>query len=186
MRLTKWRLVLIYIGCAVLSWGVGYLVGVRNGTNASLAAGYGGGAVLFLAVLLLLRRWRPAIRVSQWRATAANLRETHPSLYESILGQAEGDAVAAARQDPDAYVALFLSFMAESGVSLEDLESPPGEVPSWPFEVLGVPLSAAPDDVRRAYRALVQRYHPDHNPGDESALQRFMAVQAAYEELGSP
>jgi DnaJ domain len=65
-------------------------------------------------------------------------------------------------------------------------EEPPAEEtsPAWPFEILGVPPSATEKQIRDAYRALVFRYHPDHNAGDENARQRFMAVQAAYEELG--
>lgn len=54
-----------------------------------------------------------------------------------------------------------------------------------PFEVLGVPESASHDEVRRAYRRLVLRYHPDRNPGDPSARERFLAVQEAYDRLGA-
>jgi hypothetical protein len=65
-------------------------------------------------------------------------------------------------------------------------EEPPSEepFPAWAYEILGVPPSATDREVRTAYRALVWRYHPDNNQGDESARERFMAVQAAYEELG--
>lgn len=54
------HLVLLYVVCAALCWAVGYAAGVRNGTNASLAVGYGGGAVLAAVITLFLwsRGWR--------------------------------------------------------------------------------------------------------------------------------
>lgn len=54
------------------------------------------------------------------------------------------------------------------------------------YEVLGVPRQASSKEIRRAYRALARKYHPDFNPGDATAAQRFRAVQEAYEVLSNP
>jgi curved DNA-binding protein len=54
------------------------------------------------------------------------------------------------------------------------------------YEVLGVPRGATADQVKRAYRTLAKKYHPDRNPGDKSAEGRFKEVQAAYEVLSDP
>lgn len=53
------------------------------------------------------------------------------------------------------------------------------------YKVLGVNSSATADEVRRAYRILARRYHPDVNPGDASA-ERFKVIAQAYETLGDP
>lgn len=53
-----------------------------------------------------------------------------------------------------------------------------------PYEVLGIKKDATQDDVRKAYRALAKKLHPDLNPGDTSAETRFKAVSAAYAILG--
>jgi curved DNA-binding protein len=53
-----------------------------------------------------------------------------------------------------------------------------------PYEILGVARDASREQIRRAYRRLAKEYHPDRNPGDASAEQRFKEVQAAYEVLG--
>ena len=52
-----------------------------------------------------------------------------------------------------------------------------------PYEVLGVGRDATDDDIKRAYRALARRYHPDANPGDPEAEAHFKEVGAAYEVL---
>lgn len=54
------------------------------------------------------------------------------------------------------------------------------------YQVLGVPRDATAADVKRAYRKLARRHHPDVNTGDAAAEQRFKAVNEAYEVLGDP
>ncbi len=52
-----------------------------------------------------------------------------------------------------------------------------------PYEVLGVGREATDDEIKRAYRALARRFHPDANPGDPAAEARFKEIGAAYEIL---
>ncbi len=52
------------------------------------------------------------------------------------------------------------------------------------YEVLGLARGAGDDDVRKAYRKLARKYHPDLNPGDKVAEERFRSLQEAYEILG--
>jgi DnaJ-class molecular chaperone len=55
-----------------------------------------------------------------------------------------------------------------------------------PYEVLGVPADAAENDIRSAYRKLAMRYHPDRNPDDASAEEKFKQVSEAYATLRDP
>jgi molecular chaperone DnaJ len=54
------------------------------------------------------------------------------------------------------------------------------------YAVLGVDRKATADEIKKAYRKLARRYHPDRNSGDPKAEERFKEVQAAYDVLGDP
>lgn len=54
------------------------------------------------------------------------------------------------------------------------------------YELLGVSRSASDDDIKKAYRKLAMKYHPDKNQGDAAAESRFKEVSEAYEVLGDP
>ena len=54
------------------------------------------------------------------------------------------------------------------------------------YAALGVGQHASPDEIRNAYRRAARASHPDLNPGDATAAERFKHVQIAYEVLGDP
>ena len=55
-----------------------------------------------------------------------------------------------------------------------------------PYEVLEVPKTASEDEIKKAYRKLARRYHPDRNPDDTAAEERFKEIQSAYDVLSDP
>lgn len=59
----------------------------------------------------------------------------------------------------------------------------PGQTDVDLYEVLGVSPDASAADVKKAYRKLAQQHHPDANPGDKAAEERFKEVSAAYDVL---
>jgi DnaJ-class molecular chaperone len=54
------------------------------------------------------------------------------------------------------------------------------------YKILGVSKSASADDMKKAYRKLARKFHPDVNPGDKTAEQRFKEINEAYEVLSDP
>src|SRR6266481_7575675 len=54
------------------------------------------------------------------------------------------------------------------------------------YEILGVKKSASADDIRKAFRKLARKYHPDVNPGDKVAEERFKAMSEANDVLSDP
>ncbi len=54
------------------------------------------------------------------------------------------------------------------------------------YKTLGVKKNAGADDIKKAYRKLARKYHPDVNPGDKSAEERFKEINEAYEVLSHP
>jgi DnaJ-class molecular chaperone len=54
------------------------------------------------------------------------------------------------------------------------------------YQLLGVSRSATADEVKKAYRRLARKHHPDVNPGDKAAEDKFKKLSAAFEVLGDP
>lgn len=54
------------------------------------------------------------------------------------------------------------------------------------YKILGVDRNADEDEIKRTYRKLALKYHPDKNPGDKQAEERFKEINEAYEVLGDP
>ena len=55
-----------------------------------------------------------------------------------------------------------------------------------PYKILGLSPDASDEDVKRAYRRLAKKYHPDLNPGDQEAARKMQEVNAAYEQIKNP
>src|SRR5256714_10880057 len=58
--------------------------------------------------------------------------------------------------------------------------------PKDPYKTLGVDKKASADEIKKAYRKLARKYHPDTNQGDEAAEERFKEIQQAYAVLSDP
>jgi molecular chaperone DnaJ len=55
-----------------------------------------------------------------------------------------------------------------------------------PYDILGVARSATQDEIKGAFRRMASQHHPDKNPGDDGAHQRFKEINAAYQILSDP
>src|SRR6202035_5787370 len=54
------------------------------------------------------------------------------------------------------------------------------------YEILGVKKSASAEEIRKAFRKLARKYHPDVNPGDKSAEEKFKSLSEANDVLSDP
>ena len=54
------------------------------------------------------------------------------------------------------------------------------------YKILGVERNASEDDIRKAYRKMAMQYHPDRNPNDKQAEERFKEINEAYQVLNDP
>lgn len=55
-----------------------------------------------------------------------------------------------------------------------------------PYQILGVSRDASDEEIKKAYRRLAKKYHPDLNPGDEEAARQMQRINAAYEQITNP
>src|SRR6187551_3705951 len=54
------------------------------------------------------------------------------------------------------------------------------------YEILGVSKGATADEIKKSYRKVAMQFHPDRNPGDKSAEEKFKEAAEAYEILSDP
>ncbi len=54
------------------------------------------------------------------------------------------------------------------------------------YKILGIDENASPEDIKKSYRALARKYHPDRNPNQPDAEERFKSIQEAYDVLSDP
>ncbi|MGA1301352.1 MAG: DnaJ domain-containing protein, partial [Burkholderiaceae bacterium] len=54
------------------------------------------------------------------------------------------------------------------------------------YEVLGVAKNASDEEIKKAYRKLAMKHHPDRNPGDKTAEEKFKEAKEAYEMISDP
>ena len=54
------------------------------------------------------------------------------------------------------------------------------------YEVLGISKTASADEIKKAYRKVAMQFHPDRNPGDKAAEEKFKEAAEAYEVLSNP
>src|ERR687898_3108104 len=54
------------------------------------------------------------------------------------------------------------------------------------YEILGIKRDATPDEIKKAYRRLARKYHPDVKPGDKAAEERFKMMSEAHDVLSDP
>ena len=54
------------------------------------------------------------------------------------------------------------------------------------YQILGIPRAASQAEIQKAYRKLARKFHPDMNPDDKSAKEKFKKIQEAYDVLNDP
>ena len=129
--------------------------------------------------LEILKKWgADAIRDCDGTDFPQELKNADAKIYSTYYTTRKDNAWAKANPDEVQQCYIMTGFYTAPGDTVT--------IPLNPYSVLGLTPDASDEEVKRAYRALAKKYHPDMNPGDAHAAEMMNKINAAYDQIKNP
>jgi curved DNA-binding protein CbpA len=164
------------VGKGVLAGAVGLIAAPAVGASQDGFKGFAKGAAAGIAGAVLLPATGVAVGAVQVVRGIANTPE---AIKESSRGKHWDKKSRAWVNNPGT------ALIIDDGVSYAHLRSTPGASLDDYYGLLGVSKNASAEEIKRAYYLLARKLHPDKNPNDPAAHERFQALAQAYQVLGN-